>query len=46
MMRARGVAVQGGAAARCCHLLDTPTRIQAPPHRGFSLGPGVQWDDY
>lgn len=26
---ARGGA--GGAAARCCHLLDAPTRVQAPP---------------
>lgn len=38
----------GGAAARCCHLLDAPARIQAPPPRiqapplpAFSLGPGL-----
>ena len=38
----------GGAAARCCHLLDAPARVQAPPRPGFSPGSwavkGNGWD--
>lgn len=40
MMRARGVAARGGAAARCRHLLDAPARGQAPPRRAAPRGLG------